>query len=915
MIRINSGYLRKCTIFLVLLTIFILPSFSNPDSTEFKFEQLPDLPSSKSDMPQLGLAGGFAGVHNGIMIFAGGANFPDDPPWKGGSKKWWEDIYVLKHKNDDGFYWLDKIFKLPEALAYGVSVSTDDGVVIIGGCNANSCSNRTYLISWIKEEQEINIIDYPSLPVPLANMTGCIVNDAIYIAGGQENMSSPTATKHFFRLDLKNINSDSFDWEILPSWHGEARGFAVSANQSNGVDNCFYMFSGRNYSPDDDVEILQDAYCFNPRLNKWTIISNDSLHLFPVMAGTAFSSGVNHVIFLGGSDGIVNACREKLTRELTFLKASGDNNNSGKIEILQREIDSLFIYHPGFSTDILAFNTITKQVFKIGEMPFKSPVTTSLVQWGKNIILPGGEIKPGVRTPKVWKINLETKKKKFGIVNTIVLISYFLILIGIGFYFSKRQKSTFDYFKGGKRIPWWVTGLSLFGTALSAITFIAIPAKSFATDWGYIFLNVGILLIAPVVIYFFIPFYRRLNVVTAYEYLEKRFNVFIRLLGSISFILFHIGRIGIVLYLPSIALNVATGIDIMTCILAVGIISMLYTIIGGIEAVIWTDALQVVVLLGGAIFCILLISFSFDNGFSNIWHEAVNDNKLRIFDLAFDLKNPTFLVVLVGGFFAQFIVYCTDQTMVQRYMTQKTRKETNKSVLLNAVLTIPATLIFFFIGTALYVFYKNFPTQMNLNLTEGDAIFPWYIFNNLPAGISGLLISGILAAAMSTLSSSINSGATAYFTDIHKRLNITKHGNSLAIARVATFFMGLFGVLFAVMLANMEIKSLWDEFQKVLGLIIGGLGGVFILGIFSRRANSFGALVGIVGSAIVQYFVSLYQPVHLLLYTATGVISCVILGLLASLFSKPKENIDHLVIYSLMNKKGINRKKLKTFKL
>jgi len=895
---------RKRIIVLLLSIVSTIFAYSNSNFTELKFEQLPDLPSGKPDLPQLGLAGGFAGVHNDVMLFAGGANFPDAPPWKGGIKKWWEDIYVLEHKNEDGFYWLDKIFKLPEALAYGVSVSTNNGVVIIGGCNANSCSNRTYLISWIKEEQEINIINYPSLPVPLANMTGCIVNDAIYIAGGQENMSSPTATKHFFRLDLKNKNSDSFGWEILPSWPGEARGFAVSASQSDGVDNCFYMFSGRNYSPDDDVKILQDAFCFNPRLNKWTIISNDSLHLFPVMAGTAFSSGVNHIIFLGGSDGIANACREKLTRELTFLKASGNDINAGKIEILQRKIDSLFIHHPGFSIDILAFNTITKQVFKIGEMPFESPVTTSLVQWGKNIILPSGEIRPGVRTPKVWKVNFETQEKKFGTVNTIVLISYFLILIGIGLYFSRRQRSTFDYFKGGKRLPWWVTGLSLFGTALSAITFIAIPAKSFATDWGYIFLNVGILLIAPVVIYIFIPFFRRLDVITAYEYLEKRFNVFVRLLGSISFILFHIGRIGIVLYLPSIALNVATGIDIMTCILAVGIISMLYTIIGGIEAVIWTDALQVVVLLGGAIFCILLILFSFDHGFSYIWHEAVNDNKLRIFDLAFDLKNPTFLVVLVGGFFAQFIVYCTDQTMVQRYLVTKTRKEANKSVLLNAVLCIPATLIFFFIGTALYVFYKNFPSQMNLNLTEGDAIFPWYIFNNLPAGISGLLISGILAAAMSTLSSSINSGATAYFTDIHKRLNITKHGNSLYIARVATFFMGLFGVLFAVMLANMEIKSLWDEFQKVLGLIIGGLGGVFVLGIFSRRANSFGALAGIAGSAIVQYLVSFYQPVHLLLYTATGVISCVVLGLLASSFSKQKKNIDHLVIYSLMRVKN-----------
>lgn len=411
MIRINSGYLRKCIIFLVLLAIFILPSFSNPDSTEFKFEQLPDLPSSKSDLPQLGLAGGFAEVHNGIMIFAGGANFPDEPPWKGGIKKWWQDIYILQKENRDQYIWLDKTYKLPVSLAYGVSISTEDGIMIIGGNNADYCSRKTYLLSWNKEAQEINITDYPPLPLPLAHMTGCKVDDAIYIAGGQENMSSPTATKHFFRLDLKNKNSDSFDWEILPSWPGEARSFAVSASQSDGVDNCFYMFSGRNYSPDDDVKILQDAYCFNPRLNKWTIISNDSLHLFPVMAGTCFAIGINHIIFLGGSDGIGYAYREKLTRELTFLKASGNNNNSSKIEILQREIDSLLINHPGFSRDILAFNTITKQVFKIGEIPFESPVTTSLVQWGGVLFYQVAKSDRGSEHPKSGKLILKPRKR------------------------------------------------------------------------------------------------------------------------------------------------------------------------------------------------------------------------------------------------------------------------------------------------------------------------------------------------------------------------------------------------------------------------------------------------------------------------------------------------------------------------
>ena len=165
------------------------------------------------------------------------------------------------------------------------------------------------------------------------------------------------------------------------------------------------------------------------------------------------------------------------------------------------------------------------------------------------------------------------------------------------YFFSKRQKSTNDYFKGGGRVPWWAAGLSIFGTALSAITFMAIPAKAYSADWSYIWLNAGILLVAPLIIYFLIPIYRKLNITSAYHYLELRFNVILRLIGSVSFILFQIGRMAVILFLPALAINVVTGINIYTCVLSMGLLSLLYTLMGGIEAVIWTDALQVIVLI------------------------------------------------------------------------------------------------------------------------------------------------------------------------------------------------------------------------------------------------------------------------------------------------------------------------------
>jgi Na+/proline symporter len=240
--------------------------------------------------------------------------------------------------------------------------------------------------------------------------------------------------------------------------------------------------------------------------------------------------------------------------------------------------------------------------------------------------------------------------------------------------------------------------------------------------------------------------------------------------------------------------------------------------------------------------------------------------------------------MILGGIFANITTYGTDQTMVQRYLTTKTEKEAGKSVWTNAILVIPATLIFFFVGTALFAFYTFFPGELNPTFQNNDAIFPWYIASQLPAGISGLLIAGIFAAAMSSLSSSMNSAATSYATDIHFRFGLNKKVSELNLARRATLVIGIVGTLFAFFMATMDVKSLWDEFQKILGLVIGSLGGVFLLGVLTKRVNSISALIGIAGSIIVQTIVAIYEPVHLIVYSATGVISCFVLGYVVSLF-------------------------------
>ncbi len=834
------------------------------------WEVIAELPDEMGK-PNKGLAGSFAGISNDVLLIAGGANFQNEMPWEGGKKYWSDKIYVLKKKGNK-YKWHLKTFNLPHPIAYGYSISTPNGVLCIGGRDNVKTYSEVFYMKWEALSESVIIEKLPELPIPLANLSASIISEKVYVAGG-EYMGE--TTNHFFSLDVSSNNTSDYKWTKLPSFPGLSRAFSVLQSQSNGKEHGLFLFSGRSYNKNGFIEILSDSYFFSPIRNNWEQL--DGKTNFPVMAGNSFESGLEFIFLPSGTDG----------KEFLKIKSLEDSINKFGVIREKSIVDSLKLYlkdrlvnHKGFSKDVLVYNTITKTKLKISELPY-GVVTAPIVNWNGDFFIISGETSPGVRTPSILKGHINNSQGSFGYLNTLVLVIYFILLVCIGYLFSKRQKSTNDYFKGGGRVPWWAAGLSIFGTALSAITFMAIPAKAYSANWAYIWLNAGILLVAPLIIYFIIPIYRKLNITSAYHYLELRFNVILRLIGSISFILFQIGRMAVILFLPALAINVVTGINIYTCVLSMGLLSLLYTLIGGIEAVIWTDALQVIVLIGGALLSLFFIITNVDGGFFEILNSGLKFDKINAFNMALDLNKPTFWVVIFGGYFSSLATYACDQTMVQRYLTTADKNGAVKSLLTNLWLSIPATLLFFFVGTSLFVFFRQHPETMNFSLTNGDAIFPWYIVKELPNGVVGLLISGILAAAMSSVSSSINSAATSYCEDIHFRFwNPIK---KLKLARITTLLIGILGTSAALFMAEFEIKSLWDIFQKVLGLIIGSMSGLFFLGIFFKRANSVGALIGFTGSLIIQIFISNYTDIHLLLFTATGMIMCILMGILSSL--------------------------------
>lgn len=783
------------------------------------------------------VGGPFVGVLDGRLIVAGGAHFPV-PLFEGGAKVWVADVWALA----PGAEKWERIGALPAPRAYGGVVSLDEGLLLIGGGDAEAHTVAVTLMRVVDGKPAFE--DWPALPQPNAFGGVARLGSHVYVAGGRAAPDAPQALHAFWRLDL-DAREDG--WVAVEPWPGPGRLLPVVAAQEGVL-----VASGADLvrDPNGDVRrrYLRDAYLYRPG-GGWQRCA-DLPHA--TVAAPSAPAGASHVLVFGGDDGAL----------------------ADQVPVLQDA-------HPGFRREVLAYHVITDTWRRLGELP-ATPVTTAAVSWQDRLAIPTGEDRPGHRTAAVHTVELAPSKSVFKTLDYVMLAIYLAALVAMGFYFARREKTTEDFFLGGRRVPWWAAGMSIFGTQLSAITFMAIPAKAYATDWVFILVNACIVLIAPAVVYFYLPFFRGLNITTAYEYLERRFNVVLRLFGSISFIAFQLGRMGIVLFLPAIALSTVTGLDIYVCIIAMGVLCTIYTVLGGIEAVIWTDVLQVVVLMGGAILSFIIIVADIDGGLGRLLSIAQADDKLHVFNWTWDHTVTAVWVVVIGNLLAQLVPYTTDQTVIQRYLTTPSQKMAARAVWTNAALTVPAALIFFGVGTALYVFYQLQPAHLNPVL-QNDAILPWFVAQQLPAGVSGLVIAGLFAAAMSSLDSSMNSVAAALTTDFYERFAPRARGrNHLTLARILTVILGVVGTGTAAMMAGYEVKSLWDLFLRFIGLFGGSVAGVFALGIFTTRGNASGALVGALAGVAAVFAAQQFTDVHFFLYAGIGIVVSFGLGLLFS---------------------------------
>lgn len=821
-----------------------------------EWQSLPPLPD------KIGVAGPFVGVHNDALIVAGGANFalPEAADLWDLPKVWHDHAHVLTRAGEAEYEWATG-YQLDRPVAYGACVSTDRGVVCIGGDDGTRAFADVFLMTWNPTTSQLDQTPLPPLPEPCTNGAAARIGDLIYVAGGQTAMSLDSATNRMYQLDLAATEPQ---WEQLPAWPGPERAYHLMAAQHNGFNDCVYVIGGRRQDPSVEGEAgviaMADVYEFSPARYKTDPATawrkrTDAPH--PTMAGTAVGVGQSHIFALTGADGEL---MKRIAAEPEFVKS-----------------------HPGFPRRAYAYHTITDTWIDAGETPANA-VTTPAVVWGDAIVIASGEVRPRVRTDAVWRIKPTTHTHAFGPINLTVLVVYLLAMVGVGVYFMNKNKNTDDYFRGGQQMAWWAAGCSIFATMLSSITFMAIPAKAYAQDWVYLMGNMMILGVAPIAVYMALPFFRRIDATSAYEYLEKRFNRPVRLSASALFTLFHIFRMAIVMSLAGLALAVVTPMSASQCVLIMGVLSILYCTLGGVEAVIWTDTIQTVVLLGGAILCLVLMITGTEGGFVQTLSTAADADKLHAFNFHLDATsaNLAVWVVILGAVGQNFSSYTSDQAVVQRYMTTPDERRAARSIWFAAGLAIPASFLFYGLGAGLYVFYGAHPEKLDPTFTT-DQIFPLFILNETPVGIAGLIVAGIFAAAQSTVSTSMNSTATAVVTDFLRPFNACQSERAyLNAARALTLTFGIAGTCIGLVFVDPSIKSLFDEFLKVIGLFMGVLGGLFALGILTRRANGPGALIGVAAGAGVMFALPLFTEINGYLYAAIGIACCFAIGYVCS---------------------------------
>ncbi|MGQ9590840.1 MAG: sodium:solute symporter [Planctomycetota bacterium] len=479
-------------------------------------------------------------------------------------------------------------------------------------------------------------------------------------------------------------------------------------------------------------------------------------------------------------------------------------------------------------------------------------------------------------------------------VDVAVFVGYLVSVAAFGVWLGWRRRTAHEFMVAGGKLPGWAVGLSIFGTYVSSISFLALPGKAYAANWNPFVFSLSIPLTAWIAVRWFVPFYRKGGEVSAYAHLERRFGAWARTYAVACYILSQLARTGVILYLVALALSGLTGWRVESLILvgSAGVIA--YAFLGGMESVIWTDAVQSAILIGGALLCAGVLAAGTPGGPAAILEIGSREGKFSLGSFGPGLSEATVWVVLLYGLSMNLQNFGIDQSFVQRYVTARSDLEAERSVWLGALLYLPISAAFLFIGTALYAHYATQPGRLPDGIPP-DKVFPHFIATALPAGAGGIVVAALMAAAQSTVSSSVNCAATLVLCDLYRRhlRPAASDRESLLVLRLATAAFGCAGTAIALVLAARAKESALDAWWALAGIASGGMLGLFLLGILSRKATGRGAAVGVLFGVAAISWMSLSplvappgawwrSPLHTFLVTVVGTLAIFFAGLAVS---------------------------------
>ncbi len=477
--------------------------------------------------------------------------------------------------------------------------------------------------------------------------------------------------------------------------------------------------------------------------------------------------------------------------------------------------------------------------------------------------------------------------KGFTALDFVLVVGYLVLIAAIGSSFYRRKSTAKDYFLGGRAMSWLPVGISLVAADLSAITVMGVPAWSYKHNIELLLMSFGYPLMAPVVIMIFVPFYSKLNLYTAYEYLERRFSLAVRVVTSILFQILRGLHVAIVIYAPSLVINLVTGLPVWQCILFMGGFTTFYTTLGGMKAVIWTDVIQFGVVSSG-IFLIFFKTISqVKGGISGAYQTAVAAGKLHLLNFSTDPKQLTTVwALLLGGFILSMAPVTTDQAIIQRLFTTKSTKDCRQSIIVQSMIVVPISLTLYLAGVALYAFYHNHPDRI-AGLTNTDAVMPFFAVHELPAGVSGLVIAAIFGASMAVMSAGINSLTTATTVDFYQRL-FRPDASPQQVAKVGRIGTAAWGLAMTGMaLFAGKLGELANAYNLVSSHLSGPLLGIFLLAVLRKRATATGVLAGAGSGVAVVAIVSAVTDWSFFYLAPIGVVITVVVGSAVSLFMNP----------------------------